>query len=446
VSSASARLSDRGRRFIPQPLVGAATAALAALALAASWYDPIAAPSSRGGAGDVVLALALAAAIVAAYQFPIHVRLHMKVQLVNLPCYLMAVLLPPPLAATATALGVLGGALSVRKQRDLYPSDIACIVGGQVLIEILAASVGHAPPTALPHVAALIGAGVTLWLGGIVTFPLVLAPALAERPFRVMVFVAREASLTEGTQYLLGLLAALAAEEQVWALALLVVPTALIYNALKSAKEMHDNTRELLESMADAVDLRDAYTGGHSRRVTEYSAAILRELGLQGDEVTLLLSAARVHDIGKIGVPDAVLNKPGPLTAEERAIMQSHAEKGAELLRRYADFTRGVAIVLHHHESWDGTGYPHGLKGTNIPFGARVVAVADSFDAMTSDRPYRRGMPLERAVSILRDGRGRQWDAALVDALLRTVTIEVPTPLKDERPKPYPTPATAAAR
>jgi HD-GYP domain-containing protein (c-di-GMP phosphodiesterase class II) len=104
-------------------------------------------------------------------------------------------------------------------------------------------------------------------------------------------------------------------------------------------------------------------------------------------------------------------------------VIEEHPVTGATLLKRYQDFTRGVALVRHHHESWDGTGYPDRLKGTEIPFGARVIAVADSFDAMTSDWPYRAGMPVGKAVAILRAGRGQQWDAALVDALLRSATV-----------------------
>ena len=101
--------------------------------------------------------------------------------------------------------------------------------------------------------------------------------------------------------------------------------------------------------------------------------------------------------------------------------MESHAERGADVLTRYHDFAGGAAIVRHHHESWDGAGYPHKLKGTDIPFGARVIAVADSYDAMTSDRPYRAGMNPGKAASILRDGRGRQWDPTIVDALVRSI-------------------------
>jgi HD-GYP domain-containing protein (c-di-GMP phosphodiesterase class II) len=249
-----------------------------------------------------------------------------------------------------------------------------------------------------------------------------------ESPRQVIAELIQEGGLAEGAQYLIGVLGALAAMQQVWALALLALPTALVYLAFKRAKEMHDGTRDLLESMADTVDLRDPYTGGHSRRVTDLTIGLLRELRKAGPEVDLIVAAARVHDIGKIGIPDSVLVKPGALTAEERAVIETHAERGADLLQRYPDFARGVEIVRHHHERWDGGGYPHRLKGTEIPFGARVIAVADSFDAMTSDRPYRRALGIDRAAALLREGRGRQWDPVLVDAFLRSVADRLEQP------------------
>jgi len=145
-----------------------------------------------------------------------------------------------------------------------------------------------------------------------------------------------------------------------------------------------------------------------------------------GPEVDLIRAPARVHDIGKIGIPDQILNKPGRLTPEEKRIMDSHPARGAELLARYTDFARGMDIVRHHHESWDGQGYPDGLKGLDIPFGARVIAVADSFDAMTSDRPYRAGMQIAKAAQILCEGRGRQWEPLIVDAFLHHLEKEHP--------------------
>ncbi len=134
-----------------------------------------------------------------------------------------------------------------------------------------------------------------------------------------------------------------------------------------------------------------------------------------------VILTARVHDIGKIGVLDSILNKPGRLTPEEKRIMDSHVECGAELIARYSDFARGVEIVLHHHERWDGLGYPKGLKGLDIPFGARVIAVVDSFDVMTSDRPYRAAMSILPATRILCEGRGQQREPTLVDAFVRYI-------------------------
>jgi HD-GYP domain-containing protein (c-di-GMP phosphodiesterase class II) len=186
---------------------------------------------------------------------------------------------------------------------------------------------------------------------------------------------------------------------------------------------MQDGTATLLENMADTVDLRDPHTGGHSRRVTEHVRRILQELGLHGPDVDLIIAAARVHDIGKIGIPDSILLKEGLLTDEEREIMNTHPAKGADLLRRHHDFSRGAEIVRHHHERWDGDGYPSRLRGTDTPFGSRVIAVADAFDAMTSDRPYRSGMSAQQASRILREGRALQWDEAAVDAFLRGISV-----------------------
>jgi putative nucleotidyltransferase with HDIG domain len=203
---------------------------------------------------------------------------------------------------------------------------------------------------------------------------------------------------------------------------LLVVPTILLY--LFNRKEVDSETLQLLESMADAVDLRDPYTVGHSRRVAQVAAGILHTLGRTGQEAALVLTAARVHDIGKTVIPDHLLLKHGPLTGEERPTMERHATHGAELLEHYPDFARIVDMVRSHHERWDGGGYPDGLRATEIPYGARVIAVADAYVAMVSARSYRPALLPSQAAEILRNGRGRQWDPQIVDALLQTVADE----------------------
>jgi HD-GYP domain-containing protein (c-di-GMP phosphodiesterase class II) len=217
---------------------------------------------------------------------------------------------------------------------------------------------------------------------------------------------------------LVAILGALAAYENIWSLILLIVPISITYIAFKNIKETRRETAQILTDMADTVDLRDVYTGGHSKRVAELVSQILAQLKISGPEVTLIEISARLHDMGKIGIPDSILMKPGVLLPEEMALMQTHPRKGAEFIAKYKDFARGAMIILHHHERWDGNGYPSGLSGYEIPFGARVVAVADSFDAMISDRPYRRALSKRQAIQILLDGRGKQWDASIVNAFV----------------------------
>lgn len=165
--------------------------------------------------------------------------------------------------------------------------------------------------------------------------------------------------------------------------------------------------------------LWNPYLDSHAHRVGHLCRGIAATLRLNGLEAGLIVTAARLHDIGKIGLPPALLSKEGPLTAAERRLIETHPERGALFLQRYGGFAEGASIIRHHHERWDGMGYPDGLMGEEIPLGARIIAVADSYDAMTTDRPYRRALSRSRAAAILASARGRQWDPAVVDAFLR---------------------------
>jgi HD-GYP domain-containing protein (c-di-GMP phosphodiesterase class II) len=228
----------------------------------------------------------------------------------------------------------------------------------------------------------------------------------------------REGIFIESTQYLIAILGALSVDEDIWALGLLVIPLVITYFAFKNIKELQQETLQMLNDMADTVDLRDIYTGGHSKRVADLVRETLDQLKVGGPEATLIEVSARLHDIGKIGIPETILLKPGKLSAEEMAVMQSHPQRGADLISKYKDFSRGASIILHHHERWDGEGYPGRLKGYEIPFGARVIAVADSFDAMTSDRPYRKALSVQQAIQTLLEGRGTQWEPVIVNAFV----------------------------
>jgi putative nucleotidyltransferase with HDIG domain len=171
-------------------------------------------------------------------------------------------------------------------------------------------------------------------------------------------------------------------------------------------------------TLAQAIELRDDYTGGHTQRVTDYSLVLAEELGLGATDRQAIQIGAPIHDIGKIGISDAVLRKPGRLTLAEFEQMKSHTVKGAAMLGTIPDLESIIPIVRNHHERWDGTGYPDHLHGTQIPRLARLVAVADAFDAMTSDRPYRIGMTLEGALAEIGKGGGNQFDPECVAAFL----------------------------
>lgn len=178
------------------------------------------------------------------------------------------------------------------------------------------------------------------------------------------------------------------------------------------------------DALIQAVEAKDAYTGGHLRRVSEYAVAVGQKLGLRGRDLETLHYASLLHDVGKLGVPESVLRKEGPLDDHETGLMRQHPEIGARMLERL-ELLRGAApLVLHHQERFDGEldgqhpGYPKGIAGEQIPLGARIIAAVDAFDAMTTTRPYREALPVEEAATVLLREKGRQFDPRVVDAFL----------------------------
>lgn len=179
---------------------------------------------------------------------------------------------------------------------------------------------------------------------------------------------------------------------------------------------------ELLKSlfvMASLVEARDPYTGGHLWRVARFSQVLAEAINLPRPDVARIALGGFLHDLGKIGVPDAILNKPDRLTEDEYAVIKTHPEIGARALSGHPLAELARAAILSHHETPDGKGYPHGLHAADIPLDARIVGVADAFDAMTSTRPYRRGMPITKALDILQENLGRQFDRTLGEVFIR---------------------------
>ena len=177
----------------------------------------------------------------------------------------------------------------------------------------------------------------------------------------------------------------------------------------------------MLDALVTAVDNKDRYTRRHSEDVMKYSLDIARSLGMGESELRTVAVAALLHDVGKIGVPDRILRKPGKLTDEEFAAIQQHPQMGAAIVQAVPGLEATLDAVRHHHERWDGGGYPFGLRGEETPLIARLMAVADAFSAMTTDRPYRKGMGQEKALAILESGAGTQWDSECVHAFLRVM-------------------------
>jgi HD-GYP domain-containing protein (c-di-GMP phosphodiesterase class II) len=178
---------------------------------------------------------------------------------------------------------------------------------------------------------------------------------------------------------------------------------------------------EAVRTLASAIDARDPYTGGHVERVAQYAVALGRELGWSESDLRVLEVGALLHDVGKIGVDDAILRKSSALTEAEWAIMRQHPEIGAGLLNGLQSLRPAVPAVLHHHERFDGKGYPRGLAGSAIPAVARLVTVADAFDAMLTDRPYRQGLPLDGALEEIELNAGTQFDPIYAQVFVQCV-------------------------
>jgi putative nucleotidyltransferase with HDIG domain len=171
--------------------------------------------------------------------------------------------------------------------------------------------------------------------------------------------------------------------------------------------------------LTSAIDAKDPYTCGHSDRVARIAVRLARELRCSSMMLNTLYMAGLLHDIGKIGIDDNVLRKPGRLTDAEYEHIKLHPELGYKILADLKQLHEVLPVVLHHHEQWDGGGYPKRLAGEDTPFLARITAVADAFDAMTSDRPYRKGMSIEKVEQIFRDGAGKHWDPVVIEAYFR---------------------------
>src|SRR5262249_45168907 len=208
-------------------------------------------------------------------------------------------------------------------------------------------------------------------------------------------------------------------------------------NELQTAlSELEIAQAETVKRLSMAVEFRDEATGAHTERIGRFSRMLAEEIGMDPDFCVKIMHAAPLHDVGKVAIPDSILLKPGPLTPQERAIAETHAEEGHRLVRGSSSSILDMAatIALSHQEKWDGTGYPRGLSGEAIPIEGRIVAVADVFDALTSDRVYRKAFTVDEAVQMMREQRGKHFDPVLLDAFMEVLGRSGP----DARPQTDP--------
>jgi putative nucleotidyltransferase with HDIG domain len=407
----------------------AAPAAVLPLALLAI-QGGLAGPA--GAAGTPFLALVLVALGAAAANYPLRITPNYKVDAA--PAIDLAMVLLFPAAAAVALVGasrIAGdGILCFRRNptsgvRRRAPIDLVfntsqLMVAATAAVIIHAGIIGTVPGLAGTLVAAVLAAAALYVVN---TTLVMIAVGLHQRrsPLRVWSDVAssdvKPAAALAVTGYLLALISA----GEPWLAVVMMVPVAAVQLAIKRSQQLLEQTIAAVESMADVVDRRDPYTFQHSQSVADHSVNTARRLKLADRDVELIRLAARVHDLGKIAVPDSVLHKQGRLTEQEFELMKRHPEDGAQILAKFGEYRKGRELVLAHHERMDGRGYPRGLTGDQIPLGARIIAVADAWDAMTSDRPYRTALDQEVALAELMRGRDSQWDGGVVDAFASTL-------------------------
>jgi putative nucleotidyltransferase with HDIG domain len=222
----------------------------------------------------------------------------------------------------------------------------------------------------------------------------------------------------------LGTLFSLVYYQTPWGLILLLFPIALTQYSYENYNKLRTESQQTIELLADAVDKRDSYTFQHSVRVGAYAEKVARHMKMDMADLETLVLAARIHDLGKIGIPSSVLLKPGKLTPEERQVIEEHPQIGVTILGNLSTLAAVHPLIAYHHERVDGGGYPSGLTGEQIPLGARILAAADSFEAMTADRPYRKALSLDEAIAELDRGRNTQFDSEVIDHFLMVLAEE----------------------
>lgn len=387
------------------------------------------------GRGDILPSVLLTVLTAAGVRYPLQLRHRTLVVMRIVGCLAMILSLPVALPGILTIVATVVGRAGRRRDRAEAAFDI-----GQVSLFVSMCAVffwGAKDLTWLgPEVAGLGRAGavvLTPVLAYLLNTSFVsIAAALHARrnPVRVWIHNLRDDYVTEGTLAGTGVVGGVLAAHYPVTLPLLAFPFVLLHQALEHATRLRSDTFAALVKLNEVVEISDPYTAGHSVRVGEMSRVIALRMNLTVEEVDDVGSAGEVHDVGKIGIDPEILKKSDLLEPWEMDQMKLHPSLGADIVARFTTSGPIAAYVRHHHEWLNGSGYPDGLAGEAIPLGARIIAVADTFDALTSKRPYRDPLSPTDALLVLRDGAGKQWDATVVAAVFahaRSLGIPLPT-------------------
>jgi putative nucleotidyltransferase with HDIG domain len=349
---------------------------------------------------------------------PIYLSQKLKVTAEDVATFAAALVLPPFFAGLVAGTSTLATLrTSPGEPWALRAFNAAVSTLGTLAAALVFGALSGGGPISASLGAAL-AAGVTKYVFETTLVDAAVGLHLRRNPLRTWWRIHRRDLAPHVGLYAVAVVAAWAAGASPWAILIFIVPAAILGIALQEQARLGERSERAILELADIVDARDPYTRGHSQRTAAMAERLAKRMGLDPSQVELIRLAARVHDIGKVATNDHVLLKPGPLDPSEVAEMRRHSELGATLLGQIPEFWEGASIVLQHHERPDGTGYPRGLRGAELSLETGVVAVADAYDAMSSDRPYRRGMPWAQVRAELVRNRGTQWETEVVDAFV----------------------------
>lgn len=406
---------------------------IAAFVLPISTYSTFWHP--RLDASNVFLAVLLGAMIAFADFFDIEITVSsqtLSVSVSSAICFAAAICLGGPIGALIAAVACVVVEIVQRRpwlKLGLNVANYAITTLAAGLVYTSLADVHRTPIANLTNAGVMLLSACVYVLVNSTLMASVLSQVLHTSPWSVLSFSVMGTLIESISLLTLGTLIPILREQGPLALILAVIPLLGPYLAFRSYRETNRQARETIELLADMLDRRDPYTSNHSQRVAVYAAGILEQLGnLSTPDIDTILAAARIHDLGKVSTNDQTLKKPDSLTPAEREAIQRHAADGADIIGNLAMYRDASVIVRHHHERWDGSGYPDGLAGESIPLGSRVIAVADTYDAMTSDRPYRAALSQAVALAEIRRGSGSQFDPQIVRAFEASMAVEQPEP------------------